>query len=274
MPSRSFVGLVLGVMGFLLIGYLLLLGVMAATSTGNFSTFTSALARFGGTGVACLMLIGVALRAAGTLTTERDRQSLDGLLTCDLENRSILFGKWLGSILSVRKGWLFLGPVWVLAAVSGGIQPLALPLLVFAWAAYAAFAAGLGVFFSLISRSTLAATLSTMLVVVGFFGGHRGLWLLYEMSWSPRPVPERFLWIGDFLLYGFTPPLSLGVLSFRSHDFVRGAPMLLTWQMVVYAMIGAGCFGAGAALIWKLLLNRFGPVTGRMPLPQAVKTMP
>src|SRR5438270_1348613 len=108
-PAGQTLTMVLAIMGLLTAGYVLLLGIAAAASTGNISRFSSALARYGGSGLGCLMLLGVALRSAGTLTSERDRQTLDGLLTTSLDNKSLLFGKWLGSILSVRKGWWVLG---------------------------------------------------------------------------------------------------------------------------------------------------------------------
>src|SRR5205823_10268489 len=62
-----------------------------------------------GTIVACLLLLGVAVRAAASVGGERDRQTLDSLLTSPLEAGSILYGKWIGSIVSVRWGWLWLG---------------------------------------------------------------------------------------------------------------------------------------------------------------------
>jgi hypothetical protein len=268
-PGGQTIGMIFGIMGLLLAAYVLLLGLAAAASSGNLSGFSNALARYIGTGVACLMLLGIALRAAGTITTERDRQTLDGLLTCSLENRTILFGKWLGSILSVRKGWLVLGPLWGLALVTGGIHPLALPLLLIAWAAYAAFTAGLGLFFSLISRSTLIATLATVIALVGVFGGHRGLWRFFEIAWYPPPaqVPENVAEVGDFLLYACTPPLTLGLLS-CSVESKPVTHVLLTYETVRYGLLSVGCFGTAAALLWALLVNRFGPVTGRMPLPQ------
>jgi hypothetical protein len=159
-----------------------------------------------------------------------------------------------------------------LAALSGGIHPLALPLLVVAWLAYAAFVAGLGLFFSLISRSTLVATLATVATAVGACGCHRALWMLFRMAWDRRPVPAYVEWIGDFLLYGCTPPVSLSVLSCRSVDFELGAPVLLTWQMVGFALMGVGCYAVAAGLLWTVLVKCFDRVTSRMPLPRATKS--
>src|SRR3712207_8486297 len=50
------------------------------------------------------------------------------------------------------RSWL--GTVWGLGLVTGGLDPLALMLLVGAWFVYAAFLAGLGLWFSIASRTT------------------------------------------------------------------------------------------------------------------------
>ena len=63
--------------------------------------------------VACLMLLSVAVRAAGSVSGERDRQTLDSLLTSPLEVTEILWGKWVGAILSPRWIWCWLGLIWL-----------------------------------------------------------------------------------------------------------------------------------------------------------------
>ena len=77
--------------------------------------------RITGTIVACLMLLAVGVRAAGTIGSERDRQTLDSLLTSPLESDAILYGKWLGSILSVRWAWILAGADWTPGAGHWGI---------------------------------------------------------------------------------------------------------------------------------------------------------
>jgi hypothetical protein len=110
-PAGQAIGVAFLIMGVLLASYLILLGLAAAASSGDVRGFTGFLAQYVGMGMACLMLLGVGLRAAGTVTTERDRQTLDGLLTSDLDNRTMLNAKWLGSIMAVWSccplpGWL------------------------------------------------------------------------------------------------------------------------------------------------------------------------
>src|SRR5262249_42401084 len=55
-----------------------------------------------GTILSCLMLLAVAVRAAGSVSGERDRQTFDGLIITPLDSDHIPFAKWLGSVLSVR----------------------------------------------------------------------------------------------------------------------------------------------------------------------------
>jgi ABC-type transport system involved in multi-copper enzyme maturation permease subunit len=108
--------------------------------------------------IACLVLFVVPFGAAGSITRERERQTLDTLLVTPLERREILYGKWLGSILAVCWPLGFLASAYGLAALGGGIHWIAWPLLVTSWFVYAGFLASLGLFLSSVCSSTLRAT--------------------------------------------------------------------------------------------------------------------
>src|SRR5262249_50530000 len=97
--------------------------------------------RMVGTLVACLTLLSVAARAASSVSGERERQTFDSLLTTPLEGQTILFAKWLGSLLSVRWAWAWLCLIWVLGLLTSGLDHTTLPWLVLAWLVYAAFMA-------------------------------------------------------------------------------------------------------------------------------------
>src|SRR5439155_1104685 len=85
--------------------------------------------------IACFMMLHVALHAAGSVSSERERQTMDSLLATPLRNRSILCAKWLGSICGPRRSWLFLGGIWAVGLFTGGLHPLAIPCVVMAWLA-------------------------------------------------------------------------------------------------------------------------------------------
>src|SRR5262249_49895106 len=101
--------------------------------------------------IGCLMLLGVAVRAGGSTTGargsmsgERERQTLDGLLATPLTNRAILASKWLGSILNERWWWFWLALVFAVGLMTQSLHPLAIGYFVLAWFVYAALLAGLG----------------------------------------------------------------------------------------------------------------------------------
>jgi hypothetical protein len=165
----------------------------------------------------------------------------------------------------VRKVWFVLAPIWALALITGGVHPLALVLLAVAWCVFAAFEAGLGMCFSLICRNTLVASIATVLTTLLLSGGPWGMWSLYVSGMYQNRTPDSIVWIEQFLLYGLTPPVTLGVLSFRSEDFAAQRPVL-SWEMVRYALYGLGLYAGVAALMWKMLVSRFPIVTGRMPI--------
>ena len=78
-------------------------------------------ARTAGSIVACLSVMGVAIRAANSIGNERDRQTFDDLLTTPLSSTSILGAKFLGSLCSVRLGWVWLGAIYAIAFVALGV---------------------------------------------------------------------------------------------------------------------------------------------------------
>lgn len=118
--------------------------------------------RIVGAMVATFLLLGVAVRAAGSITGERDRQTLDSLLTSPLDSNAILYGKWLGAVTSVRRGWFWLAAIYGLTFVCGGLNFVGLLAVIVAWFVYAGFAALLGLWFSAKYRTTMRATVGTL----------------------------------------------------------------------------------------------------------------
>jgi ABC-type transport system involved in multi-copper enzyme maturation permease subunit len=249
--------------------------------------------RIMGTVLATLCLMGVAIRASGSIGGERDRQTLDTLLTTPVENDSIVWSKWWGSILGVRKGLYMLLALWILGVVTTGVSPLAVPLLLLGWLAYAGFVAGVGMIFSLHCRTTLRATIWTMITVIGVGAGH---WLLYlcccgpfMMVTSQPPVlggparSESAEWtdqVMEFQKYALTPPVSLYWLTFRTEelsdsdvDDIAGSRIRiyhdseeLVLTRLTYCLIGMAIYGLTGGILLLITRGQFGAVIGRLPL--------
>jgi len=227
-----------------------------------------------GTLVACLTLLAVAVRAASSISGEHDRQTLDGLLTAPVESNGILFAKWLGSILSVRRAWLWLVLVWLLGSATGGMFGPAVPWLLLAWGVYAGFLAVLGLLFSMSCRSTLRATVWTLLTAAALGVGHWYLWLVFCMPLHMRE--NTFAWVVRFQMYGLTPPLALAWLAFRGDSVESGVICVYSTDgddpiaALLCLVGGLALWAAAGYVLWRLAARRFRVLTGRVPIPVPV----
>ncbi len=216
-----------------------------------------------GTILACLMLFGVAIRAAYSIRVERDRESFDSLLTSPLSSEEILYGKWLGSILSVRLMMGLLALVWGLGLLTGGLHILAAPLLVVAWCIYAGAMASVGLWFSLVSRSSARAVLYTILAVVGLSVGHWLIWLpcgffLWSLGGGRG---EEVFWVA-MIEGGLTPPAVLGLHFPFGYD--TPLDQAFPGQLVGCAFGGLVVWAIFAWTVWQATNRRFKDAGGRV----------
>jgi ABC-type transport system involved in multi-copper enzyme maturation permease subunit len=298
--TATFVSVCLILCTFLMI-VLFVLGL----DTGTLALRMNAGARTVGTFLALLLLLGVAVRAAGCFSNERDRQTLVSLLSTPIPNRDILWGKWLGSVLCVRKMGCYLALVWLACTFTGGLHFLALPLLVVAWVVYALFLASLGLWFSLVSRNTLRATTCTVATLLGVCVGPWFLAFFCSLVFSAvaRPptygpsnfygptayAPVRSGWsvAAPELLSVLSPPSSLHFLAFSGADlnqprwsvgsygdFSRSygpsygdVEITDVWVKLVAVIFSLLLYTLAAFVLWRRSLARFAELTGRMPVP-------
>jgi ABC-type transport system involved in multi-copper enzyme maturation permease subunit len=198
-----------------------------------------------------LLLLQVAVRAAGSMSGERGRQTLDGLLATPLSNREILAGKWLGSILGPRRPWLGLAVVWCVGLATGALHPLAPLAFVLAWLVFAGFLASLGLWASVANRSTHGATFWTLFLL--------GAAVL--ASWLAA-FDTAGRWLSEPEALSLSPPLALGLLVFSSGDIQSWADPRSQWSFQGI-LLGLAFWGVAAVALWKVTLVRFRIVTGR-----------
>jgi len=225
-------------------------------------------ARLAGTFVAGLAIMGMAVRASTTIGIERDKQTLDSLLTSPMDSGSILWAKFIGTLLSVRLAWVWLGLIWGIGLVTGGLHLFAVPIVLAAWFVYAACFTMLGLWFSMTCRTTMRATVYTMLTTIGLAVGHWLAWLccgplLYLSSGSGA---DR---ISEYLLKfqaGMTPPAVLFIFAFHGFEFAldqNGGSHEMA-QMFGFSMLGIFLWAVAALIFWFALLSpRFRVFAGR-----------
>jgi hypothetical protein len=180
------------------------------------------------------------------------------LLTTPLQPEEIIQAKWLGSLLSIRWGWVWLGSIAGLGVISMGLHVLALPLLCLCWASYGCFLAALGLRFSLNAPTTLRAMVLTVLTAGGLW---LGPWLVVSCCGMSGAFlgrgAEHFL----FLLAGLTPPVALGFLAFGYQDDLwRSA---YQGEIVIFALIGAIVWASVGFGLLGLTREQFRQSIGR-----------
>jgi ABC-type transport system involved in multi-copper enzyme maturation permease subunit len=244
--------------------------------------------------IGCFSVLGAAIHAAGMFAGERDRHTLESLLATPLTNAAIVWGKWWGCFLSVRKAWYLLAAIWVVGVITEVLSPLVVPVLLLACAVYVAFAASLGMWYSLVCRTTLRAMVWTLAVLVIAGGGHQ------LFTWMLRPLldpPNRFGGpqsvlrqlirspvevIEDIQDQAFTPPNVLNRLSSLDRPTPRGSdppPLLpVTDDMSRYrsrevqfdprlCALGLIAYAGAAALLQVKIQRRFPRAVRRLPFP-------
>lgn len=231
----------------------------------DLARFVNIWARIAGTLVACLTILGVAVRAANSIGNERDRQTMDGLLSTPLDSSSILGAKFVGSLCSVRLGWVWLGGIYVIALVTGGLHFFAFPVVLASWFVFSTVAAMIGLGYSMSCKTTLRATVYTVLTCVMLGAGH---WLFTLFCC----VPIFFMTgtSGDGATYllkfqaGVTPPAMLFLLTFSGEEMRPEFGDRVLVELIGFSIFGLFLWTLAALFFWNgVLIPRFRALTGR-----------
>jgi ABC-type transport system involved in multi-copper enzyme maturation permease subunit len=197
-------------------------------------------------------------RAAGCVTRERDRRTLDGLLALPLARAAILRAKWLGCVLRMRYVGYCVVLLWLVGVTTGGLHPLALPLLALTAAAHVAFVVSAGVWVSVAARGTVWANFTMAVLLVLFFAVGWLVWL-----WAGTPSADDLDFVGNLVLTGLNPWRAWWTLAvplarpWWAEQFEPERVALLT------SALGGVFFAALAAWAWLLAVRRFQGEQGR-----------
>lgn len=234
--------------------------------------------------VACLTLLGVGIRAAGSVSGERDRQTLDGLLTTPLKSDEMLWAKWLGSLTGLRWGigWLLL--IWGIGVGTFSLHPLMCIALVMTWLVYASVLTLVGLWFSMVSKTTLRATMWTIVVMLGVSIGQ------WFMTWCCC-IPLQLSGLGSSsgleelykavlrLQMSISPPVTLGYMLPWSEEGLFGTSRSYVQDfgpgpMIGFALLGLILWAAAGTLLAILVRARFRELSGRNPRIPAQRSRP
>ena len=132
----------------------------------------------------------VPVLVAGSIALERERRTLDSLLTTRLSSAEIILGKLLGGLLQYAACLLATLPIMILLCLVGGVDPRLVLLAHASTVSVAFFAAGLSVLISTSERRAARAVTQTV--------GLATVWCVLPallQGLVPRLAPWAWKWI-------------------------------------------------------------------------------
>jgi hypothetical protein len=245
---------------FMVVG---LVFIIETTETNDVFGTLNEMVRWGGGTMVALMALIVGLHAAGSVSRERQRETLDHLLGIPGRRREILWAKWVGSLSKARGIALGAMAIPLVGVIAEGISPWAVVPLVLAAATTVACAASFGLWLSVRSRTVQRAT-GAWLLLVGLWVG--GTFLAAQAAYMDERANQRFALAVDSSRPGsllwdraLNPALAWSELAFRFHDDYRPRYFWTEWRdgeidelwEILPSLLGVGLY---AFLAWAFYM--------------------
>lgn len=201
-----------------------------------------------------LMLLRAAVRGAGAVAGEKDRDTWTGLIGTPLGTNEILRGKWYGCFLGQWDAIYLLLAVWSVGIFTRAVNPLAAAMSAGALALYLGAFSWLGIACSVTARNTrIAIARAVPLAVLG--GG--GFWVVFGclggccMMGGDSGGGRLMGYIAAFLA-GFTPPVMLGGLSALEFSYMEDVAKASARDgTAITSLVCGAFFGTG---VWYFIL--------------------
>ena len=161
-------------------------------------------------GAYVLLTLAVGVAAASSLTSERERDTWISLIATPLEGWEIVRGKMVGAVWGYR--WILglMAFYWLLGLVLGSTHPVGIVTAALVTAVNIWFATAVGVYFSLVSRTTTRAMAATISLLIFFNCG-------YLFCVIPLRIESPLVY------FGITPMVEWNsVMSYQDFDVLVG----------------------------------------------------
>ncbi len=235
-----------------------------------------------------LLMMAAAVRGAGAVSGERDRDTWVSLMSTPLTAWEMLRAKWLGCVLGLRRGYALLILVWAITLAVGAVDPPMILATVLYTAVFVSAFAWIGVWNSITSRTTLIATIRTIMIALFVAGG---FWIFIGLCCMlpiglilDRPDVNALEYVLNLLL-GCTPPFVLGWMPLL--EYTHREMGLFSWEEsrslgplnpVVGFFVWFGLNWVFGLLSWQAFrkaTNRTRDVLAdRLPRPRAARPEP
>ncbi|HEV8059657.1 MAG TPA: ABC transporter permease subunit, partial [Gemmataceae bacterium] len=200
----------------------------------------------------CIALLHTLAAAAGSISGERDKQTLEELLATPLTNRAIFFAKWQSAIFRFGAAWAALLGLWCIGLFTSSLHPAAILAFLVSWFCFAAFLASLGIWFSVVCRTTRQATASSFLTCSVILGCA----LIASFNLAEKRIPT-------FEAIGLFPAAMLAYVTFSPSEWAFWLRGEVAFRPVVY-LLDLSFWCVGSLGLFLAARSRFGLLTGRV----------
>jgi ABC-type transport system involved in multi-copper enzyme maturation permease subunit len=204
--------------------------------------------------VGSLFLLVIAARASTSVTSEKEKQCWDTLISTPLSGWEIVIGKTLGNAFALRWLMALFGVMWAMAVILRSRALVPALLMTLTIALVCPFFVGLGLYFSLRSRNSTRAMCWSLLVSVFVGGGY----LMFAAPLTHMLVDARIIsWQQQERVHALTPSY---LIAWAGIEEMRREPWAL--GPASFAVIVAVYLGLGACLFLNNILS-FDWLVGR-----------
>jgi ABC-type transport system involved in multi-copper enzyme maturation permease subunit len=197
-------------------------------------------------GVVLALVLGV--RAASGVARERERQTLDALLTVPVSRAELLRAKLLAPVFAVQWGLFVLAASAAGSLILGGVHPIGWAVVVAQLAGFLVFAAAAGLYLSVACRTVTRATV--YFLVLAF-----AAWLVPVLA---GPLAGLLYDGGEGVVTQFSLPVGVWTNAFRWDEFPpRPSEVSVWWQVRAAGVVAGLAYLAAAGGLWAAAVRRF-----------------
>jgi ABC-type transport system involved in multi-copper enzyme maturation permease subunit len=214
-------------------------------SGGELTGFSTSMVRVGTVIFGALLGIGAIAHSVSSVSREYEKDTLDGLLTLPVTRDTVMAAKWLGGLVSLRLLIVALAGLWLF-----GLATRALAV-----AAVVEFLASLGLWLSVVCKTSLRAN---MAAVLGILMVGAGPWVMSQYIDLLSPYSGAHRVAADAVMEMAMPARAWSRLCVGWAEYAKAPAGLFPT-----ILLGALAYSTTAWLLWRAALSRFRKYGGK-----------
>lgn len=222
---------------------------------GRPSEFFTYLATLTGILGSCILLL-LAARAAGLVTSEKERDCWSSLLATPLSGREIMTGMMWGNLYGVRWPFFVMASAWALGLILEPTFAIAIVAMTGTFLLLAWYVTNLGLCFSLRSQTSLRAMGSTIGTLVFTAGGYL-FCCCTMMAGSGGPSDALAIMLAPCIPYllGFPPAAYYAYMNDAFFENTQGFPVAYGFGIMIYVV--------ATVILYAHMTTNFDRLSGR-----------